>query len=158
MKDKGNANVYKVLHKEVERIISFYKWTGEDQTLEDYIIQYYGHDVQFITPHFNRNGFYQDRIAGYMWMEIDGIAFTHRAMKEQFKYDLERLNERVHSRREITAMRELVKMNSLSASAMKEIRQALYNDYNRMRLRRIELDSYKIREEIRRETKELTSK
>lgn len=158
MKDKGNANVYKVLHKEVDRIIVFYKWDCEDQTLEDYIIQYYGHDVQFITPHFNRNGFYQDRIAGYMWMEIDGLAFTHKAMKEQFKYDLERLNEKVYSRREVAAMRELVKMNTLSAAAMKEIRQALYNDQNRMQLWNIGLDSYKIREEIRREIKELTSK
>jgi hypothetical protein len=140
MSKNVNANTYRVLGEEPERILSFYKWdAGHTKSLKEYITEYHGTTPTFIDPIFNRNGYYQNRKTGFTWIEVDGLAYTYKSHKSMFDYQLETLNQKVHSTREIAAMRELVKLNSLSPKAMQEIRQALYNNKNQYEFRMIGL-------------------
>jgi hypothetical protein len=142
------ANSYRVLHDEVEHILTFYKWDGGEHSLKEYINEYHGNVMTWMVPLFKRNGFYQNRRTGFTWMEINDLAFTNRHMKAQFDYDLSVLNQKVHSTREINAMNELFKLNSLSPKCMQEIRQALYNNKNRTELRLIGLSGLRTRKRV----------
>jgi hypothetical protein len=50
-----------------------------------------------ITPVFNRNGYYLDRISGKTWLEIDGEAWLYKT-REGFEYSLKisEGNNRIH--------------------------------------------------------------
>lgn len=133
-----NANTYRVLDDEPERILSFYKWDkNKGQSLKNYITDYHGITPTFIDPIFNRNGYYQNRKTGFTWVEVEGLAYTYESHKTMFDYKLSKLNEKVHSAREIDAMKELIKLNSLSSKAMREIRQAVNNHRDQYEFRMI---------------------
>jgi hypothetical protein len=144
-----NANTYRVLGSEPERILTFYNFLNrldnKGQTLKEYITEYHGTTPTFIEPIFNRNGFYKNRKTGFTWIEVNGLAYTYKPNDSMFDYNLDVLNQKVHSSREIAAMNELVKLNSLSPKAMKEIRQALYNNRNQYELRMIGLSGLRNR-------------
>ena len=144
----AHANRYRILHDDVNRVLDFYK-LEQDMSFRDFLDDYYGRTITVIIPIFGKNGYYQSRQTGLTWMEVNGIAFTDKSMKGQFDYQLSELNQKVYSKREVDAMRELVKLNTLTPKGMQEIRQALMHHHYYMEGRRMAMDGMRMRKRLR---------
>lgn len=65
-----------------------------------------------ITPIFNRDGWYYNRLTKLEWYEYKGFAFIPENSKsgEMFKYRMKLLNARVLTTREVAAYKELLRV------------------------------------------------
>lgn len=82
-----------------------------------------------IEPVFNREGWYYDRHANYVWHEWSGTAWEGDV--DQFKYELSQHDARILERDEVKAIKTLI----VYGSCPMVLRQLLWDHDNKVMLR-----------------------
>jgi len=100
-----------------------------DQLVED--------KFERLTPVFNRDGWYYDRLAKRSWYEWKGTAWTNKGCADQFLYELSQHDARMLEPAEVKAIRTLM----VYGSANQELLELLWQHEHKVMLRNIYRDA-----------------
>jgi hypothetical protein len=123
-----NKNQYKVL-----QIPNFFKtldlYNYEEKSYRELVQEELPRYVE-ITPVFNRDGWYYDRIAKIAWYEYNGMAWINDRT-DDFLYELQCLNARWLNKDEVKAIKTLIVYGSCPKSLYEIMYQHELNTQHR---------------------------